>query len=749
MKHPVPVIVLAFSNPNDSRSRHRFLRNIEAERKAIEDALRDFKYQGLCEVEVLPHATADDIYKVFNDSHLQGRIAVFHFGGHSDGYSLLLESDKGGQRTYKKGLAAFLGEQPGLQCVFLNGCASQGHAEELKKHGIPLTIATSQAINDKVAKEVAEQFYRALGLGRSVRQAWKQAEAVAKSRGKDGIYSTFYHDKVGFIDKRYPWTLLQGAGILKGLNWNIPEAAANPLVGLPDVPEMAYLPSNPFPELAGFKPDQGELFFGRDAEIRQLYFLITEPLEKVTVLFGQSGVGKTSLLNAGLVPRLGSIRAVTERWAPDIGYAQFSAHDVPEQTNEKLEPQDHPDQIHTVYILDQFEAAFTQSDISQDSSAHPENILQKIKSLKNSPGVHILICIRNDFSSRLFDDLDKTRINCQRMFLQPLNENGIRNALMRLSNAPRLQSKYRLSVEDGFVSALSKRLTLDPNSPVAPMLSIILHRLYQSADNRKAVVFKPSLLESAFPENQNIMTYYFNRQMEKLGNDPKTKEAVDSGLILNLLYDHVSPTGTSAILSESSILARYSHISKKVKHFLEVLRNSSRLLTTPEDPDPDSDSDSDQPTPDPSDPEPESFSSLIHDSLIPALQSAFQRSKAPGQQARRILDLIVLDSSSQIKSESREQVKKEKGRHNKKEVKELDKNEIKEIEKGIQAMTKLSPDEDKLWSDNKAAYLIKRRNRLIFSGVKIASILTMIILGTLIGDTYLLLFVVMIILAYI
>jgi WD40 repeat protein len=59
---------------------------------------------------------------------------------------------------------------------------------------------------------------------------------------------------------------------------------------------------NPWPGLATFTEDQAGLFHGRDAEIRDL----TRRAERyaLTVLFGQSGLGKSSLLQAGVFPRL-------------------------------------------------------------------------------------------------------------------------------------------------------------------------------------------------------------------------------------------------------------------------------------------------------------------------------------------------------------------------------------------------------------------------------------------------------------
>ena len=59
---------------------------------------------------------------------------------------------------------------------------------------------------------------------------------------------------------------------------------------------------NPWPGLAPFLEDQSGFFHGRDAEIRALARLMER--KALTVLFGQSGLGKSSLLMAGVFPRL-------------------------------------------------------------------------------------------------------------------------------------------------------------------------------------------------------------------------------------------------------------------------------------------------------------------------------------------------------------------------------------------------------------------------------------------------------------
>lgn len=56
-----------------------------------------------------------------------------------------------------------------------------------------------------------------------------------------------------------------------------------------------------FPGINPFQTHEKDRFFGRDDDIRDLHALIR--LEKTVVLFGKSGHGKSSLLNAGIVPK--------------------------------------------------------------------------------------------------------------------------------------------------------------------------------------------------------------------------------------------------------------------------------------------------------------------------------------------------------------------------------------------------------------------------------------------------------------
>ncbi len=61
-------------------------------------------------------------------------------------------------------------------------------------------------------------------------------------------------------------------------------------------------PSKRYPGVKPFETTERALFFGRDKDIEDLLDLIW--LEKLVVLFGKSGYGKSSLINAGILPEI-------------------------------------------------------------------------------------------------------------------------------------------------------------------------------------------------------------------------------------------------------------------------------------------------------------------------------------------------------------------------------------------------------------------------------------------------------------
>jgi len=59
-----------------------------------------------------------------------------------------------------------------------------------------------------------------------------------------------------------------------------------------------------YPGAQPFTTQQKQIFFGRDKDVEKLYDLIR--LENLVVLYSKSGLGKSSLINAGIIPNIES-----------------------------------------------------------------------------------------------------------------------------------------------------------------------------------------------------------------------------------------------------------------------------------------------------------------------------------------------------------------------------------------------------------------------------------------------------------
>ena len=64
----------------------------------------------------------------------------------------------------------------------------------------------------------------------------------------------------------------------------------------------------PFKFLDAYTTDDRDLFFGRDLELRELYSRFFK--SRLTVVFGLSGSGKTSLVQCGLVSEIAATEAI-------------------------------------------------------------------------------------------------------------------------------------------------------------------------------------------------------------------------------------------------------------------------------------------------------------------------------------------------------------------------------------------------------------------------------------------------------
>lgn len=132
--------------------------------------------RGICELVVRENVTTQHITDVFQDYRYHNRIAIFHFAGHGDAYSLLLQNAQ--YRPILPGVDWFtslLAEQQNVELVFLNACVTGEHARGLHDAGVSNTITTNGYPNDDWCTIFATRFYTGLVNGASIDSAFNIA----------------------------------------------------------------------------------------------------------------------------------------------------------------------------------------------------------------------------------------------------------------------------------------------------------------------------------------------------------------------------------------------------------------------------------------------------------------------------------------------------------------------------------------------------------------------------------------------
>ncbi|HEX6200587.1 MAG TPA: AAA family ATPase, partial [Thermoanaerobaculia bacterium] len=184
---------------------------------------------------------------------------------------------------------------------------------------------------------------------------------------------------------------------------------ASPATSAP--PAAAEAPA--FRGLLSFQEADADAFFGREADLRSLAAVVSQPELRFGVLYGESGCGKTSLLKAGLLPRMRAVgwlalyarayqapvAALVEAALRESGLPPAPS-EPPERTLARVAA---AVAAPVLVVLDQFEEAFTAL-----SAEEREPLLELVGRFqgRSAAGVRFLVSVRSDFLYRVGEAFD-------------------------------------------------------------------------------------------------------------------------------------------------------------------------------------------------------------------------------------------------------------------------------------------------------------------------------------------------------
>ncbi|MDX2185369.1 MAG: ATP-binding protein [Opitutaceae bacterium] len=313
--------------------------------------------------------------------------------------------------------------------------------------------------------------------------------------------------------------------------------------------------SQPWPGLATFTEEHRAFFFGRDEETRELLRKIER--RTLTVLFGQSGLGKSSLLQAGVFPRLREsgvwpiyvrldhdpsasplaeqIKSFVREGTAEAGTWSKPGSAIPSET--LWEFFHHRDDVLTgkdgqplipMLVFDQFEELFTLGTANDASRTRAEDFIDQLSDLiENRPPADF--DARIDSGTTNGDDFDHTRADYRILIalredylphleslkqrIPSLMQNRMRLTRLRGENALEAVLKpapgvVSEEVARSIVAYVAGRADLDQAEVEPALLSLVCRELNSRRLAKGEAVISADLLEGS---RETILTEFYER----------------------------------------------------------------------------------------------------------------------------------------------------------------------------------------------------------------------------------------------
>jgi WD40 repeat protein len=305
----------------------------------------------------------------------------------------------------------------------------------------------------------------------------------------------------------------------------------------------------PYKGLASFEDSALDalLFFGRERETEVIVANLLA--SSLTVLYGPSGVGKSSILRAAVARRLrervpDADVDIVDEWATDPR--------LPEPTGE------------TFLILDQFEEYFLYHD---QGPLH-----EQLPALLADPRVHVLVAVREDALARL--DAFQARIPtvfANRLRLDRLDEAAGRAAIvgpLDRWNAEAAPDEH-VRIENALVDAVLAQVQSVPGCIEAPYLQLVMERIWDAEREAGSTMLRAATLDR-LGGAERIVSDNLERALGAL--PPREAEIATSALKFL-----VTPSQTKIAYSLPDLVGYTNESPVELQQVLEVLA-SQRIL---------------------------------------------------------------------------------------------------------------------------------------------------------------------------
>ena len=368
------------------------------------------------------------------------------------------------------------------------------------------------------------------------------------------------------------------------------------------------------------------LLWGREEDVRKLTERIRDIQRKLTVIYGQSGVGKSSLLSSALIPHLKSVTVkagdtlrdllpvmlqVYRNWTRDLGQELAAAlaernvrlsavPDTAASIREQLEKNDTERHLFTVLIFDQLEEFF----FVDSAPVKTREFFSFILNWLNLPYVYVILCLREDYLHYLLPWNDGENMKAigknilHPEILYPLGNLTPKRAKKLMDE---LSQRSELRLELSLIEEMVQDMAAELGEEVRPIELQIVGAQMETEGIEKVEDYW------RFGGKQALVKQYLIEALEDCG--PENEEVAELVLYLLVNQNNTRPLKARTDLELDRLVVKKEVQPEQLQLVLDILVQSGLVLQVPETP--------------------ENRYQLVHDYLAAAIRRLFDPKLSP------------------------------------------------------------------------------------------------------------------------
>jgi len=323
----------------------------------------------------------------------------------------------------------------------------------------------------------------------------------------------------------------------------------------------------PFKFLDSYTLEDKDIFFGRDNEIEEIYRKFYK--DKILLVYGKSGTGKSSVINCGLMSRIPKqdIYTINVR----CGKAAYQNFITELKKHSQEDTDDSAQLVEDIFfkcfkpvaiIFDQFEESF----ILSDKKERHKLVQELNKLLESELNINLVFIIREEYYANLTEfEENIPEIESNRIRIEKMDKATVTDAIEKPCKI------CNVGIEEGLSEKVVEQLTKQSATLELTWLQVIMDKLYKMAIEKDEAnpVIKHEYLKK-LGRIGNVLSEFLDEQLQLMPNGEHGEAVLKTMISVDGTKKQVDLDDISQTLQTTGHTLDKSAVKDILRHFVNV-----------------------------------------------------------------------------------------------------------------------------------------------------------------------------------